>query len=121
MIDSYNVKNNSFENSHLLAKLKKIVVCARLFESQEEKRSTLVRVSAFDLTEPEVYEQVKDDYEATRQCIISKGFEHLTGRMGVLVQPRTKGLDTVVLAVLFMRGKNLCQKSLALIQKWNQE
>jgi len=91
MIDSYNVKNNPFEKSHLLAKLKKIVVCARLFESQEEKRSILVRVSAFDLTEPEIYEQVKDDYEATRQCIIKNGFEYLTGRMGVLVQPRTKG------------------------------
>lgn len=91
MIDPFNVKVTPFEESHLLAKLKKAVICARLFESQEEKRSVLVRVAAFDLDERSVYEQVKRDYEETRSCIINRGFEHLTGRMGVLVQPRTKG------------------------------
>ena len=91
MIDPFNVKATPFEESHLLAKLKKVVICARLFESQEEKRSVLVRVTAFDLDEHSVYEQVKRDYEETRSCIIKRGFEHLTGAMGVLVQPRTKG------------------------------
>lgn len=91
MIDPFNVKNTSFEQSHLLAKLKKAVVCARLFESQREDRSVLVRVSSFDLTDAIIYEQVRKDYEETRRCIIERGFEHLTGAMGVLVQPRTKG------------------------------
>jgi DNA mismatch repair protein MutH len=91
MIDPYNVAKTPFKESHLLAKLQKVVVCARLFESQEEERSVLVRVSAFDLTDKEIYEQVKEDYEDTRKCILENGFDHLTGRMGVLVQPRTKG------------------------------
>lgn len=91
MIDHYNVARTPFEQSHLLAKLKKAVVCARLFESQKEERSILVRVSAFDLDDESIYEQVKKDYEETRECILTKGFEHLTGKMGVLVQPRTKG------------------------------
>lgn len=91
MIDPFNVKNTPFEQSHLLAKLKKALVCARLFESQNEERSLLVRVSAFDLTDKAIYEQVKRDYEETRNCILKDGFEHLTGAMGVLVQPRTKG------------------------------
>ena len=91
MIDSYNVANTPFEQSHLLAKLKKAVVCARLFESQNEDRSLLVQVSSFDLNDRAVYEQVKRDYEETRNCIRTRGFEHLTGAMGVLVQPRTKG------------------------------
>ncbi len=91
MIDPFNVKATPFEESHLLAKLKKAVICARLFESQEEKWSVLVRVAAFDLDDRSVYEQVKQDYEETRSCIIDRGFEHLTGKMGVLVQPRTKG------------------------------
>lgn len=91
MIDPFNVKATPFEESHLLAKLKKAVICARLFESQEEKRSVLVRVAAFDLDDRSVYEQVKRDYEETRSCIINRGFDHLTGAMGVLVQPRTKG------------------------------
>ena len=91
MIDPHNVKATPFEASHLLAKLKKAVICARVFESQEEKRSVLVRVAAFDLTNRVLYEQVKADYEETRRCIIEHGFEQLTGAMGVLVQPRTKG------------------------------
>jgi DNA mismatch repair protein MutH len=91
MIDPYNVANTPFEQSHLLAKLKKAVVCARLFESQNEDRSLLVRVSSFDLNDRATYEQVKQDYEETRNCIRTRGFEHLTGAMGVLVQPRTKG------------------------------
>jgi len=91
MIDAYNVAHTPFEQSHLLAKLKKAVVCARLFESQSEERSLLVRVAAFDLNDRAIYEQVKRDYEETRNCILSRGFEHLTGTMGVLVQPRTKG------------------------------
>ena len=91
MIDPYNVANTPFEQSHLLAKLMKAVVCARLFESQSEDRSVLVRVAAFDLHDRATYEQVKRDYEETRNCILSQGFEYLTGAMGVLVQPRTKG------------------------------
>ena len=91
MIDPVNVKNTPFEQSHLLTKLKKAVICARLFESQDENRSVLINVSAFDLDNKEDYEQVRKDYEEVRSCIATKGFEHLTGRMGVLVQPRTKG------------------------------
>jgi len=91
MIDPYNVANTPFERSHLLAKLRKAVVCARLFESQSEDRSVLVRVSAFDLNDKAIFEQIRMDYEETRDCILTGGFEHLTGAMGVLVQPRTKG------------------------------
>ncbi len=91
MIDPINVKNTPFEQSHLLTKLKKAVVCARLFESQDENRSVLMNVSAFDLNNKADYGQVKKDYEEVRNCIATKGFEHLTGKMGVLVQPRTKG------------------------------
>lgn len=91
MIDPVNVSQTSFEDSHLFRKLQRSVVCARLFESQQEERSLLVRVATFDLTDQGVYDQVRQDYEDTRQCIIEYGFERLTGSMGVLVQPRTKG------------------------------
>ncbi len=91
MIDPINVKNTPFEQSHLLTKLNKAVICARLFESQEENQSILINVSAFDLNDEEYYDQVKKDYEEVRSCIATKGFEQLTGKMGVLIQPRTKG------------------------------
>lgn len=91
MIDPVNVLQCRFEKSHLLTKLRKIVVCARMFETKEEKSSLLVRVSTFDLDNPATYNQVKSDYDLVRNAIKTEGFEALTGKMGVLVQPRTKG------------------------------
>ena len=92
MIDPVNVLQKEFEESHLLTKLKKIVVCARMFESKEEKSSRLVKVRTFDLDNPTVYQQVKNDYNDVKKTIEQKGFHALTGKMGVLVQPRTKGM-----------------------------
>jgi hypothetical protein len=66
-------------------------VCARLFEGRDELRSCLVEVATFDIGNEEIYEQIKADYELVRKTIKAKGFESLTGKMGVLVQPRTKG------------------------------
>lgn len=91
MIDPYHVRETPFEQSHLLAKLKKAVVCARIFESIEDARSILYKVSEFDLNDPEILEQVRNDYELVRNTIRNHGFDQLTGRMGILVQPRTKG------------------------------
>jgi DNA mismatch repair protein MutH len=91
MIDAYNVLQTPFEQSHLFSKLRKAVVCARVFESQKDERSLLVRVSTFNLDDPKIFNQVKADYELVRATIRAKGFDELTGAMGVLVQPRTKG------------------------------
>ena len=91
MIDPVSVERTPFEESHLLAKLRRMVVCARMFESREEKASLLVSVGAFDLEDEETYSQVKQDYEDVRNTIREEGFDALTGKMGVLVQPRTKG------------------------------
>ncbi|MCX8037012.1 MAG: MvaI/BcnI family restriction endonuclease [Candidatus Sumerlaeia bacterium] len=91
MIDPVNVLNTPFEKSHLLLKLRKAVVCARLVESQQEPSSILVRIAAFDLNDKQMYEQVKKDYDDVRECIKIHGFEALTGKMGKVVQPRTKG------------------------------
>jgi DNA mismatch repair protein MutH len=91
MIDHYNVRNTPFENSHLLAKLQKIVLCARVFESQDEKISRLVLVAEFDLEGSEHLAQIKEDYALVRSTIIEQGFGALSGRMGTLIQPRTKG------------------------------
>jgi DNA mismatch repair protein MutH len=91
MIDAYNVSQTPFEQSHLLSKLRKAVVCARVFESQKDDRSLLASVSTFNLDDPKILNQVKADYELVRATITAKGFDELTGAMGVLVQPRTKG------------------------------
>ena len=91
MIDDVNVKAKPFEESHLYAKLRKIVVVARIFESQKETSSVVYSIGTFDLDDRRIYEAVRADYEFVRTVIRTKGFDELSGRMGKLVQPRTKG------------------------------
>lgn len=91
MIDPYEVVAKEFKDSHLFNKLQKILIVSRIFENKEETSAILHNVTEFDLDNPEIYEQVKADYDLVRDTIIEKGFSALTGRMGVLVQPRTKG------------------------------
>ena len=91
MIDAYNVAHTEFENSHLLSKLQKAVIAARIWENQEETRSILHSVTTYDLDNPTIYKQIKQDYDLVRSTIINSGFEALTGKMGVFIQPRTKG------------------------------
>ena len=91
MIDPYNVESTEFEDSHLLAKLSKLIVAARIWESREERQSILYAVTTFDLDDPAIYDQIKADYDLVRETIRTTGFSTLTGRMGVYIQPRTKG------------------------------
>jgi len=91
MIDPFNVNNTPFEESHLLAKMEKILILSRIWEDISEPSSIVYGVHTFDIGNREIYEQVKEDYELVRRTIIEKGFDALTGKMGVFIQPRTKG------------------------------
>ncbi len=91
MIDPVEVENKEFEESHLFNKLQKILVVARVFESKAENQSLFHSVTSFDLDNPEIYEQVKADYDFIRETIRTRGFSNLSGKMGTLIQPRTKG------------------------------
>lgn len=92
MIDPVNVCQKEFEESHLLAKLQKAVIVARIVGANVDEPSYIHSVVEFDL-EGELYKAVKADYDLVRNTLLdpNKGFHALTGRMGVYVQPRTKG------------------------------
>ena len=91
MIDPVEVVQRTFEQSHLFSKLKKAVICVRMFEDKTEPSSEFLGVETFDLVDPAIYEQIQKDYELVQNTIANRGFEFLTGKMGVYVQPRTKG------------------------------
>ncbi|MEH7336382.1 MvaI/BcnI family restriction endonuclease [Neobacillus drentensis] len=91
MINPEDVREKDFKNSHLKTKLNKVVIVARIWENVEESRSLLHNAYMFDLTNKEIYNQIEEDYEIVRHAIITKGFGSLTGKMGKIVQPRTKG------------------------------
>jgi len=114
MIDAVHVTQNPFEKSHLLSKLQKIVVCARMFESREEKSSILFKVASFDLEDAQLYEQIKRDYDQVRSVIITQGFDALTGEMGRLIQPRTKGRGHGSTTRAFYARKELIKEILGL-------
>jgi DNA mismatch repair protein MutH len=91
MIDGYNIEKTNFEDSHLLAKLKKQIIVARIWINQNEPTSSLYAVRTFDLDNPEIYNQVKADYDLVKKVIVEKGYSALSGSMGSYIQPRTKG------------------------------
>ena len=92
MIDPYHVARTSFEDSHLLAKLKKAVCVVRIVGASYDQPSYIHSIVSLDLS-GELYQAVKTDYEIVRDCLNNpaRGFDALTGKMGVYIQPRTKG------------------------------
>jgi DNA mismatch repair protein MutH len=91
MIDPVEVAAKRFEESHIFNKLRKTVIASRVCENRAETRSLLHSVGTFDLDDPAVFLQVKADYDLIRETIRTQGFGALSGTMGTLVQPRTKG------------------------------
>lgn len=91
MIDPYEVSRKEFTESHLFSKLRKIVLVAREFVDKTEASSVLFSVGGFDLGDQETFRQVKADYDLVRRVIRESGYQALSGTMGKLVQPRTKG------------------------------
>lgn len=92
MIDPYHVARTPFEESHLLAKLRKAVCIVRVVGKTYCEPSYVHSVVTLDLG-GDLYNAVKEDYETVQDCLKDpkRGFNTLTGRMGVYIQPRTKG------------------------------
>lgn len=92
MIDPVFVRRVSFEESHLWAKLQKTVIVARTVGNHYLEPTYVHDVRGYDL-ESEELDQVKKDFYKIQDCLRdpNRGFDSLTGRMGRLVQPRTKG------------------------------
>ena len=91
MIDEYNLRRTSFESSHLLNKLRKILWVSRIFNGKDETSSILYKVAAFDLVEKWLLDEIEQDYMEVQNTLLSRGWGALTGRMGKWIQPRTKG------------------------------
>jgi len=96
MIDPVNVVQKPFEESHLYAKLRKIVVVARTVGSNVDEPSYFYDVFEIDLSNEEIYNQVEEDYESVRNILKQyenpyDGLTKLNGKMGIYIQPRTKG------------------------------
>ncbi|MBI5400364.1 hypothetical protein HZB07_07180 [Candidatus Saganbacteria bacterium] len=91
MINPKDVIEKSFDKSHLFDKMKKMIICGRERVNNAESTSKLLYVNSFDLLTTNFWPQIKEDYDLVCEAIKNKGFNSLTGKMGVFIQPRTKG------------------------------
>lgn len=94
MIDPVNVRDTRFEESHLLIKMRKAVIVARIVGADLMDPQIVHSATATGLDhDPHLYEQVKADYDLVRDCIRDpgRGYDALESGMGEYVQPRTKG------------------------------
>lgn len=91
MIDPVEVAEKEFRDSHVFIKMQRMLIVSRIFESKAETHSQIYDVTSFNLDDPNIFGRVKADYNLIRKTIVESGFERLTGKMGELIQPRTKG------------------------------
>lgn len=89
------IERDAFEDSHLLAKLGRLLVVARLADDPDDLTSPLIGAVPFDL-EPALAARVRDDYEEIRWIVRSQGAYALSGHVGRLVQPRPRGDGTAL-------------------------
>lgn len=66
-------------------------------------RSLYFKSVHFDLDEPSVSSQVSQDYELVGRTIKNDGFQALTGKMGTLLQSRTKGQANTTTRAFYAR------------------
>ena len=79
MIDPKNVAETPFEHSHLLDKLRALLICGREWVNEQDEHSTLLKVGAFDLADGETFRTVQADYELVQKTIRTDGAKALTG------------------------------------------
>src|SRR6266852_154865 len=78
MLEPTEVLANKFEDSHLYDKLRSMVVVSRVYENAQELHSILHAAAEFDLDDPKIHDQVKDDYETIRTQIRTRGIDSVT-------------------------------------------
>ena len=83
MINPNNIIENTFIESHLYDKLKKV-----LFVTYIEDTIHGVHIYEMDSI---MFNEIQEDYDLVKQSIISDGMNSLSGKMGKHIQPRTKG------------------------------
>ena len=94
MIDARHVREFPFQESHLLHKLRRALIVGRMVGKSVSESQFIHSVTLVGLDEnSSLYVDVENDYNTVRDCIIDprRGFNSLTGKMGIYVQPRTKG------------------------------
>lgn len=116
MIDPFEVAQKEFENSHLFAKLKKLILVSRIVSDKFEDSGKVYSVNTFDLSNKVLLKEIKEDYNLIRNTLKDNNndINCLSGRMGKWVQPRTKGAGHGSTSRAFYARKDLVKKIIGL-------
>lgn len=108
MIDSVNICQKEFEDSHLLAKLRKAVIVARTVGKHVDEPSYIHSIIEFDLT-GDMYEAIRQDYNVVRNALLNPdpALRVLKSEMGIYIQPRTKGAKNSTSRAFYARASFL--------------
>lgn len=95
MIKPQVLVDTEFYESILYKKLQSFVLVGRRFYNTSETTAPLLSAAAIDL-KAAMMEQIKADYDLVRATVAAyadpmDGLKALSGKMGIYVQPRTKG------------------------------
>lgn len=85
------LESTPFEDSHLLEKIGRLVVVARLAGAPDDGHSPVLGAAPFDLDAPRLRDRVREDYDEIRWVVRAEGAYALTGHIGRLIQPRPRG------------------------------
>jgi DNA mismatch repair protein MutH len=85
------IERDAFEDSHLLDKLRRLLIVVRLADDPFDLSSALLGAMPFDLDDPVVCARVHEDYDEIRWVVRSQGAYALSGHIGRLIQPRPRG------------------------------
>jgi DNA mismatch repair protein MutH len=92
MINSIELREHSFFQSHCWAKLKTMIFCAVMWHGKNSRQAELLKVASLDFSETDdLIREIEADYEFIRRKLIEHGFQSLTGSDGKWIQARTKG------------------------------
>ena len=92
MINTEELKEHKFFESHCWSKIKAMIFCAVEWNGTNSLEAKLLRVASLDFTEDDdLIKEIKADYDLIRSKLINEGFEALTGSDGKWIQARTKG------------------------------
>lgn len=116
MIDPYEVVKKDFLDSHLFAKLKKMILVSRIVTTKFEDSGIVYNVNTFDLEDKLLLEEIKNDYDLIRNTLIenNSNITVLSGKMGKWIQPRTKGKGHGSISRAFYARKNLVTRIIGL-------
>jgi DNA mismatch repair protein MutH len=109
MIDPFHVKKTDFYDSHLFTKLRRLLIVVRSVGCDFRDPSEVLKVIEFD-PDDETMDTIRLDYELVQQAIRIGGLTSLTGRMGVFVQPRTKGAGHGSISRAFYARRDFLQR-----------